>query len=102
MNLAGEFFDADLRRALRVAAGQIVPAQHVDEVVDMAMHAAEEAFATLSRLTVDLNTGPIGISAASVAVGLLRHRAIEVEQAFRSATSKLGLANPEVIVQVQR
>lgn len=102
MNLAGEFFDEELRRSLRLAAGQIIPPPHLDEVVDMAMHAAEQAFATLSRLTVDLNTGPIGISAASVAVGLLRHRATEVEQAFRSASASLGMPNPQVMVTVQR
>lgn len=102
MNLAGNFFDEALRRSLREAAITVVPASHVDEVVDLACHAAEEALATLSRLTFGIDAGPVGISAAGIAVSLIRYRAGELEEVFRNASAAVGAPHRTVNVELAR
>ena len=61
---------ADLRASL-AAAGHI-PAAHLDEIVDLAIHAAQTGFATMQRIA--LNTSPdarVGITVLGPALGLL-------------------------------
>lgn len=62
----------NLRRSLRLTLASDIPAQHIDEVVDIACHAAEYAINECIRIA--LHTHPdsrIGIAAAGPAFGML-------------------------------
>lgn len=101
MNLKGNFFDDKLRRAIRASALGVVPETHVDEVVDLGLNAAEQAIEALSRLTVDLNSGPVGLSALGIALSLVRYRAGELEGILRDATASIGAPHSTVMVTVE-
>lgn len=102
MNLAGSFFDDALRAAVRKQAVAVIPDSHVDEVVDLACNSAEQALQTISRLTMDLAPGPVGISALGISLSLLRHRVTELEAVMRDASNAIGMPHHTAVVTVQR
>lgn len=99
-NFAGDFFNEDLRRALRQTVSITIPAQHVDEVVDVAMHAAEQAMATLSRICLAPPDHRVTITSSSVAVGILIHRLGEVQEAMKTAALATGHTYHDATVTV--
>lgn len=101
MIMAGSFFDAPLRRALRQQVALTVPEQHVDKVVDVALHAAEQSLETLERLCFSHPSGPVGTTAASIAVSVLIHRLTMVKEAFNDAAKATGLPVHHATVRVQ-
>ena len=85
--------DADRRdlRAKLAATGK-VPPQHLDEIVDIAAHAAESAFATLQRLALDTHPdGRVGICAMGPALGLLGGMVLAGTAGLHEFAQKNGL-----------
>lgn len=102
MNLAGNFFDDALRRSLRQTVSMTVPASHLDEVVDVAMHAAEQSLEALSRILLTPADARVTITSSSIAVGLLIHRLGEVQEAMKAASVASGKPYHKAHVSVVR
>ena len=63
-----------VRRQLRanLAASSMVPPNMLDEIVDLAIHAAEQGFATMQRIALETSPDPrVGLTAFGPAMGLL-------------------------------
>lgn len=62
----------DQRRALRASLAGTIPAQHLDEITDLAIHAAESAITVLFNVGLKTHPDPrIGTSAIGPAAGIL-------------------------------
>lgn len=102
MKLAGDFFDEALRRALRQQVGFTVPAAHVNEVVDLGCHAAEQALDTLERLCFGQPNGSVAITSSSIAISILIHRLGELKDAMHAMAQQRGMPVHHANVTVQR
>lgn len=79
-----------LRRALRAEAMDLVPARYLDEVVDLAIHAANKAFEATSAVVSRASIAPIAICATSMALSIIAAEAkVKLEQ-FAKDAADLG------------
>lgn len=87
------------RRELRLAllgSGHF-PAEHIDEIVDIAVHAAETAIAALQRICFDTSPDPrIGVAALGPALSLLGLMVESGIEGVRSYGAEHGLPVGEV------
>lgn len=102
MNLAGNFFDEALRRGIRETIAEVIPADKIDEVADLAVHAAETAINALGRIAFAGQDARVGICASSIAIGILAHRLAELNDVLRHASAETGIAYREATISVQR
>lgn len=85
------FPDEDkIRREVRATAAQAIPAEHVDEVVDLAFHAASEAMNRLFSAGEVASNFRVAKAAVTIGFGLLRHSCEVYEQAAEMAALKHG------------
>lgn len=98
--MSGVAVPEEVRRQLRqaLASSTHMPADKIDEVADLACHAAEAGFAAMQRIA--LETSPdkrIGITALGPALGLLAG----LVEAGTLALRKVGLQNGMASVNFQ-
>lgn len=97
------FIDEPMRRALRNTVGLTIPAAHVDEVVDVACHAATEALDALQRISFEAPSDQrIAISASTLAMSLLRHRVAELIEVSEKVAQQSGMSTLHTKVSVAR
>lgn len=60
-----------LRRKVREAVRDGVPAEHLDEVVDLAFHALNSAFAPLAAIARSASTPGAGMCMISIALSMI-------------------------------
>lgn len=101
--LFGGFVDEPMRRALRKEVGMTIPAAHVDEVVDIACHAAIEALNTMQRISFDAPLDErVAISASTLAMSLVRHRVNELIELSEKVAREAGMSTYHTTVSVGR
>lgn len=67
-----------------------LPADAADEIVDIAVHAAERAWKTLLE-TIDLGSSvPVRATALNPAIGILAHNLSEMSRAMGRAAADMG------------
>jgi len=79
---------AELRRQIRASAVGLLPPQHVDEVVDLAIHACEQAFASMSAIVTRASCSGSALAATGIALPLIAQEAqakLEGLQTFTKA-----------------
>ena len=89
---------AELRAAIireHEARGIELPPGAADEIVDIAVHAAERAWMTLLE-TIDLgSSGPVRATALHPAVGILAHNLSALREAAGRAAADMGIETAE-------
>lgn len=63
--------EIQLRRSVREAAREHVPAQHLDEVVDLAFHALNSAFSAVIPIAKAASTPGAAMCATSIALSMI-------------------------------
>jgi hypothetical protein len=87
-------------RAQAMASG-ILPPEHIDEIVDLALHAAQSAIETCERIALDTPPDPrVALSAISMAMGLLAAFAGAATDAARETTLSMGGRVVDAMVQL--
>lgn len=102
MIFSKDFFDEELRRALRLQVQLTVPPEFVAPVVDLACHAVEQSLDALERVAFDTADARVSITVTSLAVSLMIHRLTHMEQVMERAASDHGMPVHHGTVSVQR
>jgi uncharacterized protein (DUF2342 family) len=97
------FVDDDLRRALRLQVAMTVPPSHVDEVVDVACHAAIEAIETMQRIAFETPRDQrVAITASTLAMSLIKHRMETLIEISEKVAQQSGMTVRHANLSVQR
>ncbi|PZQ56243.1 MAG: hypothetical protein DI555_06415 [Novosphingobium pentaromativorans] len=67
------------------------PRAHAQEAVDLGIHAAKEALATMYRVLMSTPDKGVTVSAAGIAIGITRYRIDELEAEMMATAKALGL-----------
>lgn len=103
MTTFSSFIDDDLRRAVRRQVGLTVPAAHVDEVVDIALHAATQSLDALQRVAFDAHPDQrVAICASTLAISLVQHRLQVLKECAEKVAADAGMSVHHGTVSVQR
>lgn len=78
------------RAQIRAAVQKVVCAEHVDEVVDLACHAADSAIRQTLVVSDRAPDPRVKLAALSLALSLVTAEAQRLNQAFQSAADKFG------------
>jgi hypothetical protein len=65
----------ELRRQIRANAVGLLPPQHVDEVVDLAIHAFDQAFSSMSAIVTRASSPGLAVAATGIALSLIAQEA---------------------------
>lgn len=83
--------DLELRRKLRLAARGLVPDQHLDEVVDLAMHAVSCSFTAVADVVKRASIPPVAISATSIALSVILAEASTKLEGLQTMAAACGM-----------
>ena len=78
----------ELRRQIRADAVGLLPPQHVDEVVDLAIHAYEQTFTSMGAIVTRASSPGSAFAATGIALSLIAQEAeakLEGLQTFTKA-----------------
>jgi hypothetical protein len=87
---AQDRFDLQMRQVVRaelVASG--IPATHVDQVVDLGFHAAEQACAKLHEIVFSAGDERVSITAIGVAISIAQVRLQNLQEAMIAAAEEV-------------
>lgn len=92
--------EAELRRQMRLQMAGIVPAQHVDEVIDLAIHAAREAIGSLEAVTDRASSPSVTMAAFVPALGILAGVCQTLSDSAREFAASKGMRHVERNLQL--
>jgi len=82
---------AELRRKVRASARGIIPDTHLDEVVDLALHAVSQSFKAIGDIVSRASIAPAAVAATSIALSLVRAEAEEKLEGLQGVAEACGL-----------
>ena len=88
-----------MRAQVRGALAAILPAEHVDVVADLAVHAVQEALRTLERSVGASGDTRHFLAALGPAVGLVAGRCAMIENAVKNYATMQGLRQAQSAVR---
>lgn len=91
--------EADVRRQVRAGFAAAVPAEHVDIVTDLVMHATREAMCAIERVCKSTGDARHYIATIGPAFALVRGLCTNAEEGLRGFASTAGLPVNEVRVR---
>lgn len=83
--------DQELRRKIRASAKGIIPDTHLDEVVDLALHAVDSAFKALGDTVARASIAPASLAATSIALSIIAAEAAEKLKGLGAVATAAGL-----------
>lgn len=94
------YFPDGLRAALRSELGTVIPAENLDEVADLAIHAAESAILTLTDVCKRGSEPRIALAAFGPAVSLVMTACKSEQERLKEFAGEQGLSYSEATVKV--
>lgn len=90
------------RAELRAALAKTIPAARIDEVIDLACHAAESARHQLFAVADRAVNPAVKMAALTLATSLIAAEAERMQKAFRAVGEECGMTLFEGTVEVRR
>jgi hypothetical protein len=84
--------EVSLRRQLRAAAAGLIPDTHLDEVVDLAIHAVDKAFEAVGQVVTRASIAPAKMAATSIALSIIAQRAAARLEDLQGVAAALGMS----------
>jgi hypothetical protein len=82
----------DLRRQVRAASTGLVPDKHLDEVVDLAMHAVIRSFEVVGEIVTRASVAPAAICATSIALSIIKAEAEAKLEGLMAVAEAAGMS----------
>lgn len=87
-----------LREQVRAALTVAIPAEHVDQVLDLALFAAQSAFQSADRVLASAGDDRHFIAALAPAVGVIAGRCQHIEAGLTAYATAQGMATSQARV----
>lgn len=87
--------EAQVRRQVRAHLAGVIPAEHVDAIVDLSIHATQTALAAAERVLSAAGDDRHFIAALGPTVGLLAGRCEQLQRGYSSFAAKQGMVQAE-------